>query len=584
MTATLSLHEAVTRPLTPARSPRAERPLRALADRLLIIGLDGATFDVLDPLMAAGRMPHLKRFIERGTAGILNSTKPPITPAAWTTFMTGKGPGQHGIVDFEKYDVLNHKLTFNSTWEIKEKTLWELLSDKGLRVGSINVPMTYPPKPVNGFMISGFETPSIEADFTYPRELKQEILRAIPNYSYRTNWKRRTFGGSAVLAENLEYISNSFDQGWQLTEFCGQKFGWDVLMIVFKLVDNLQHKAWKYLDPRFRDRYPRQAAMADRCFERLDAVLGKLFGYAEVHDATTLIMSDHGHGSLEGKAQPNLLLHEWGYLALRSPWQQVATRAGDFVHRLTKGKVTRFEEGNRGIESELAVDWSRTRACVMHAGIYGFLYLNLKGRGPHGVVEPADYEPLRDEIMQKLLATRVRVPAGFAPSGAAGEDLVRRNGRARDVAVFPEIYKAEELYGCSRADNPDLPDLLLSPQPGLAVVRRIRGRSAVRWLSHDRLEGTHRVEGIVALGGPNVKAGQRIEGNIVDITPTALAALGLRVPVDMQGRVLREAFTVEPSVEREPPVKKVMEEHAEVYSEADKKILEKRLSELGYLE
>ena len=167
------------------------RPLKPLVRRVLILGLDGATWDVLDPMIAAGRMPALKKFIEAGSAGVLHSTTPPITPAAWTTFMTGKGPGRHGIVDFEKYHVHTHELTFNSTFEIREQTLWELLSDKGLRVGSINVPMTYPPTPVNGFMISGFETPSTDVDFTYPPELKQEIMREIPNYNYRTNWRRK---------------------------------------------------------------------------------------------------------------------------------------------------------------------------------------------------------------------------------------------------------------------------------------------------------------------------------------------------------------------------------------------------------
>jgi predicted AlkP superfamily phosphohydrolase/phosphomutase len=547
-------------------SKSAPRPLRALAEKLLIIGLDGATYDVLDPLMDAGKMPNLRAFIRSGVAGVLMSTRPPITPAAWTTFMTGKGPGRHGILDFEKYDPRHHELTFNSTYEIREKTLWELLSEKGLRVGSINVPMTYPPKPVNGFMISGFETPSVDAEFTWPRELKQEIFRVIPNYNYRTNWKRKALGGDDILATNLEYISNSFDQGWTLTQYCGEKYGWDVLMVLFKLVDNLQHKAWKYLDPRFNGRFPKRAAMAAECFSRLDAVLGKLFVYAQEHGATVLIMSDHGHGALEGKAQPNLLLKQWGYLALCSPWQQAQQRTGHWVHRLTKGKATRFEQGSRGIEAELAVDWSRTRACVMHAGIYGFLYINLQGRGPHGIVAPHEYEALRDELAGKLRAATT----------------VDRDGQT--VPIFVGVHKTEQLYGCSRDENPDLPDLLLEPQPGLAVVRKIRGRRPVRWLAESRLEGTHRLEGVFAMGGPNVKAGHRMEAHIVDIAPTALAALGLRVPVDMEGRVLREAFTVAPVVETEPPVKKVMAEHAAVYSEADKKILEKRLSDLGYLE
>lgn len=553
-------------PPTAARHNLSTRPLPVSVKKYLIIGLDGATFDVLDPLMDAGHMPNFKRFCENGTRGVLMSTRPPITPAAWTTFMTGKGPGRHGILDFEKYEPRAHSLTFNSTYEIREKTLWELLSEKGLRVGSINVPMTYPPKPVNGFMISGFETPSIDAEFTWPRELKQEIFRVIPNYNYRTNWQRRALGGNDVLAENLDYISNSFDQGWKLTEFCGEKYGWDVLMVLFKLVDNLQHKAWKYLDPRYNWKYPDRAALAANCFKRLDDVLGNLFGYAEQHDATVLIMSDHGHGSLDGKAQPNLLLRQWGYLAMRSTVDQVLQRAGAMVHRLTKGKVTRFEQGNRGIEAELAVDWTRTRACVMHAGIYGFLYLNLKGRQPHGIVEPREYERVRDELRERFMSVATRDPQG------------------NEIRVFPEVHRTEELYGCGRDENPDLPDLLLIPQPGLAVVRKIRGSQTVRWCSEDRLEGTHRIEGILAMGGPGIRSGQRTSAHIVDITPTLLASLGLRVPVDMEGRVLNDVFTTPPTIELEPPVKKKVEEHTEVYSEQDRRILEKRLSDLGYLE
>ncbi|MCG3126525.1 MAG: hypothetical protein CHACPFDD_01361 [Phycisphaerae bacterium] len=549
-----------------ARSVSGMRPLRPVIDRLLIIGLDGATFDVLNPMMDAGRMPNLQRFIRDGAAGILHSTKPPITPAAWTTFMTGKGPGRHGILDFEKFDVRNHALTFNSTYEIREKTLWELLSEKELRVGSINVPMTYPPKKVNGFMISGFETPSTKANFTWPPDLKDEILRVLPTYDYRTNWQRKALGGDGVLARNLDYISQSFDQGWVLTRHCGEKFGWDVLMVLFKLVDNLQHKAWKYIDPRTAGSYPQQAEMVARCLTRLDDVLGQLFEYARSHDAAVLIMSDHGHGSLDGKAQPNLLLQKWGYLTLHNGWQRAATRVAHLARRMTKGKATRFEQGNHGIERDLAVDWSRTRACVVHAGIYGFLYMNVRGRGPYGVVDPSEYEQVRSEIAAQLSAATTRDPEG------------------REIRIFPEVYKTEELYGCNREDADDLPDLLLAPHPGLAVVRKIRGTRPVRWSSLDRLEGTHRVEGIVAMGGPGVRRGARIEGNIVDITPTVLASLGLRVPLDMEGRVLHDAFVVPPVVESEPPVKKSVEEHAPVYSDDERLEVEQRLSDLGYLQ
>lgn len=551
----------------PAGVERAEPPreLPALAKRVLIIGLDGATFDVLTPLVDAGRMPHLKHLIDTGCSGILDSTKPPITPAAWTTFMTGKGPGRHGIVDFEKYDIASNRLAFNSTFEIREKTIWDILSEKKFRVGSISLPMTYPPKRVNGFLISGFETPSTDAEFTYPRELKQEILRRWPDYSYRSDWQRKALGGDAIFDRNMRYIERSFEQGCELTEYCGGRYGWDVMMVLFKLVDNLQHKAWRYLDPKTRENNPVRSERCIQCFEALDAALKRLSAYAERHDATTIIMSDHGHGSLDGKAQPNLLLKNWGYLTLRDTLTRARTRGAYLLKRLAGKKNGRFTDN--GIERELAVDWSRTQACVMHAGIYGFLYLNLAGRQPGGVVPPDRYESLRDEIRERLLAARVRDRSGH------------------EIPIFPEVHKTEELYNCRRDDQPWLPDLLLVPQAGFAVVRKIRGWHPVRWCNANRMEGTHRVEGVLVVNGPHVQQGKAVRANIADITPTILASMGLRVPIDMEGQIRSEFFDTPPSIEFEPPqVADRSQLGQEVYTEEDKEVLTKRLSDLGYLD
>ena len=552
-----------SRPSYPASPQRELQPV--VADKVMIIGLDGATFDVLDPLMAAGKMPNLAELVRTGTAGILDSTKPPITPAAWTTFMTGKGPGRHGIVDFERYDVKTNKLTFNSTLEIRVKTIWEMLSEKGFKVGSVNVPMTYPPRRVNGFMISGFETPSIDCDFTWPPELKGEILKQWPDYSYRSSWKRKAIGGDEVFERNIRFIEKSFGQGARVASFCGRKYGWDVLMVLFKLVDNLQHKTWKYLDPKTASIDPKRAAMAAGCFEKLDVALGELFRYARESGATILIMSDHGHGSLDGKAQPNALLKEWGYLKIKCPVTQALVRARRVMDRML-GRTSKRFEANLGIEHELALDWSQTRACVIHAGMYGFLYVSLKGRQPGGLVDPADYERLRDELRGKFLAVTARRPSG------------------ETIKVYAEVHKTEELYKCSREEQPWLPDLLLIPQPGLAVVRKIRGSTPVRWSSFRHLEGTHRIEGVFVANGPNVRQGGKIHAQIADIAPTLLASLGLRVPQDMEGKPLTELFTKPPTIEFEAPQAATVSDFEEVYSEEEKAALTKRLTELGYLE
>jgi len=546
----------------------AERPLPAMAKRLLIVGLDGATFDVLDPLMAEGRMPRLKAAVGDGASGVLHSTIPPITPAAWTTFLSGKQPGTHGIIDFERYDVRTNKLSFNSTRCLDQvRNLWQILGDQGLRVGSINVPMTYPPTPVNGFLISGFETPGPESDFVYPPQLKSEILSRWPDPTLKAKWRRKTFGGNRLFEDNVAYISRSFQQGAEMTVTLGDEHGWDVLMVVLKLVDNLQHKTWKYLDPRWSNRNPARHAIVMRAFEELDRAIGTLLDYAASNEACVLMVSDHGHGSLEGKVQPNLLLERWGYLALRGGGAQKAARLRHMWDRF-RGRTKRFKRVG-DIEHDLAVDFAGTRACVMHAGMAGFLYINLQGRQPTGIVKPSEYEALRNELMERFLGDQCRVvdPAG------------------NTIQLFTAVHKPEELYGCSREDQPWIPDLLLVPHESLAAIRKIRGSSPVRWLPYRRLEGTHRSRGIIIAIGRGIARNPKVEARIVDCAPTILAMLGLRIPDDMEGRVVAEMFENPPTIETETPrVDMSTSIDDEAYSAEELQKVTERLMDLGYLE
>lgn len=533
--------------------------------RVLLIGLDGATFDVLGPLMEQGKMPVLKSLVDGGTSALLESTKPPITPAAWTTFMTGKGPGRHGIIDFLRYDPARNELMLNNNQKISQPTIWQILSEKKYRVGSINVPMTYPPEPVNGFMVSGFDTPPGEP-FTYPRELQDALLAKYPDYTHEKKWARKATGGDDLFAQNLGYIKQSFERGYDLACFCGERYGWDVMMVLFKLVDNLQHKAWRYIDERTRDSNPARRQQTIDCWVKLDEVLGKLKTLAEKHGATIMMMSDHGHGSLDGKAQPNLLLAKWGYLGLRSGFARASTRAGVWWNRLTRRNGL-ISNQQMAIKHDLAFDWSRTRACVLHAGIYGFLYINLKGRQPQGIVDPKDFDPLRKEIRERLLAAKTR----------------DRDGR--DFNIFTEVHTTEDLYDCSRKEYPWMPDLMLVPADGLAVVKKIRGNSPVRWVPMSRLEGTHRLHGMFTANGPGVAAGKKIKAHIADLAPTVLAGLGERVPKDMDGRVLDEMFSEKVEVRYEPPQDRKLEDTGEPKL-TDKQMEEvtSRLGDLGYLD
>ncbi|MBI4719169.1 MAG: alkaline phosphatase family protein [Planctomycetes bacterium] len=560
-------------PPLPGEHRVAPREVPPLVERLLIIGLDGATFDVLNPLMAEGRMPRLAEAVASGASGVLRSTTPPITPAAWTTFLTGLQPGAHGIIDFERYDPRTNRLLLNSTRSLDHvRNLWALLSERGLKVGSVNVPMTYPPTPVNGFLVSGFETPGADSDFVYPAALKGEILARWPDPTLRSRWRRKAFGGDKLYAENVAYMARSFHQGAAMTTWLGDRFGWDVLMVVLKLVDNLQHKTWRYLDPRWAHRHPRRTELARECFAEADRAVGELLDYARRHGATVLMVSDHGHGSLEGKVQPNRLLAEWGYLALRGAGAQGATRWRRAWDRLRGGRDKFAPEDD--VLRDLAVDFSRTRACVMHAGMAGFLYLNLCGRQPTGIVPVADYEPLRDELRRRLLGPECQV----------------RDPQGRLIQLFEAVHKPEELYGCTREEQPWMPDLLLIPRDALAVVRKIRGRRPVEWLPYRRIEGTHRADGILIGCGPGIAGARGLRAHIVDCAPTILAMLGLRVPANMQGRVLTELAARPLHVERcaassgATAFTPAAGPESEVFSDDDLKKVTARLMDLGYLE
>ena len=181
-------------------------------------------------------------------------------------------------------------------------------------------------------------------------------------------------------------------------------------------------------------------------------------------------------------------------------------------------------------------------------------------------LEPDEYEPLRDAIRERLLDARCRWPDGT------------------ERAIYTEVHKPEELYGRSRHDDETLPDLMLVPSPGLAVVRKIRGSALVRWSSLRRREGTHRIEGILVAHGPGVQRGQRLNAEIADIAPTILAALGQPVPKDMDGRALVDLFDPPLSVQYEPPVKHSFERTEDtVYTEEEQEALTRRLADLGYL-
>jgi predicted AlkP superfamily phosphohydrolase/phosphomutase len=276
--------------------------MNAPAQRLLILGLDGATWSVLDPMRRRGHMPNLDALLTRSAHGTLRSVIPPVTTAAWTSLMTGCGPVTHGVFDHRYFDAKSRQMKVNHSGRHRVPTFWHLLSDAGATVVSLNVPGTFPPLDVRGIVVSGMDAPHLEAALGRNAAFAERLRAEAPNYSLRYFWKR--------VPQSLEELQ----QNAQLTavSFQGRAAGglaadraepdWSVMMVQFQNLDPFQHRCWKFLnvDETGIDDAPWNEAAA-LVLRGLDEAIGVLCELAERSGASILVASDHGFGPCTGR-------------------------------------------------------------------------------------------------------------------------------------------------------------------------------------------------------------------------------------------------------------------------------------------
>lgn len=547
--------------------------------RVLVIGLDGATWDVLNPLTRDGKLPNLKALLDKSARGVVLSSIPPVTAAAWTCFSTGKNPGKHGLVDFIYFPNHGYRVTIANSTTRSAATIWNLLSERNLRVGVVSVPMTYPPEKVNGVMVTDMMTPNASVQYTYPPELKQELLDKVGPFVITPGEGENPSEPFTYLDKVRADVKSSADYALYLLK----KEPYDFFMYVFGIVDVLQHQFWYLIeaDPQKLNEHDR--ALRDKViaiFEQVDEGVGEMVKCAD-ENTLIVLMSDHGFGPMKGFMHVNNFLLDNGYLVLKdggmSAIKRALFRAGvtpQNVHLTLKSlKLDLRRKFNRGraygtlrrfFLSFDDVDWNRTRAFAL--GHIGQIYINRKGRQPNGIVEPgAEYEALRDQIRNELL--KLKHPQ-------TGEPLIAR------------VLNREEIYHGELSDN--TPDLLLLPADfkylAFGESEFASNKLVGPTLGHT---GHHRLEGIGALIGPNVQAGTQIQNaSLIDLAPTILFALGLPIPPDMDGRVLTEAFTPE-FVNRQginyDTAAAVRTDFGGTYSEEEEEEVTQRLADLGYV-
>ncbi len=264
--------------------------------KVVVIGLDAATWTVIRPCMAEGKMPNLAKLMKAGVSGTLESILPPITPPAWTSFMTGKNPGKHGIFHFVETEYGGYAMKYANATSRRSPTVWKLLNNAGYSVGTMNIPFTYPPEPLNEFQISGMDTPSETSPFIHPPELREELVKHLGGIQLDLRFlgamstdERR----NQVLAE-MEQMDNQWTKA---ALYLLENHPQDVMMFVFMSIDTVQHYFWQHMDkghflhdlklaPKFGD-------AVRKVYERLDAAAGQIIDRLPP-ETTLFVVSDHG--------------------------------------------------------------------------------------------------------------------------------------------------------------------------------------------------------------------------------------------------------------------------------------------------
>jgi len=553
--------------------------------RICVIGLDGATLDLIEPWIQKGKLPTLKKLISNGTKGRLRSAIPPITAPAWSSFITGKNPGKHGLYDFiARRPGTYQTRPFNAS-DRNGESLWSLLSRAGKRVTILNVPMTYPPEPVNGFMVSGMGTPATVDDFCYPKEIIHDLRRVVPNYEVQNEGIFDPRGREHQMLQAVQKMTAMRQQ--TVRHFLTQA-EWDFFMVVFMATDWLQHYFWHYMDESHPCHDPEAPAILKNaildCYRQIDDCLGEILDCLD-DDTLVIIMSDHGFGPQEKYLHVNTWLWENGYLHFKSTAQtrlkETLFKSGitplniyEFLRRLGKSRTVAQnlrqrkesvrEAVNRMFLSFNDVDWGRTRAYSV--GNIGPIYVNLKGREPEGAVEPGhEYDDLVAELTDALF--RLRDPI-------SGDQIVEH------------VYRREEVFHGDHLT--DAPDLLFLPRDMKYIGYGLLQFSSNHWLAASDRSGGHRMDGLLLMHGSGVRTGHELaSARIIDLAPTILAAMGVPVPTDMDGQVLTNAFVediqVTMQVGYQAPKQDAAAQAIDLSAKDEDEILE-RLRGLGYVE
>jgi predicted AlkP superfamily phosphohydrolase/phosphomutase len=550
--------------------------------KVFCIGLDGGTFDLIDPFIKEGYLPHIKKLIDGGARAALDSVILPFTPQAWGSFMTGVNPGKHGVFGFKQKADSDYSFQFVNNRSLKTKTLWNILSEMNKKVILINIPMTYPPEEGNGILVGGMDSPGIDSNFTFPAEIKEVLSQVTKDYVIHLHVGAGYLDNDIKRRKAVEGLLKMIDAREQAVLYFMDNYPWDFYAVNFSATDQVQHHFWKYMegDNEFKD-----AVLS--IYKRVDEAVGKITAKLG-NESTLFMMSDHGAGAASDIV---FFIDEWlkekGLLTFKKVALITSIKRKVIKFLLTflskklssgiKDTLMRIFPGLRvksqGYVLRSLIDWSATK--VFSGEHEATLRINLKGRDQKGIVNETEYQDVRDSLIKDLDALK---------HPETGEKIIGK------------VYKKEELY-----KGPYLkaaPDVIICAKD---FAHQIRGgpykrRTYRKVLSKKDprdffVNGVHRLNGIFIAYGDGIKSNLSLSSlSIMDLFPTILYSMGLKIPKAIDGRMIKEIFDKDfvmknPVSYTDYPIERGSKVPAKTYEkEEESKEIEKALKGLGYID
>lgn len=534
--------------------------------KVAIIGLDGATWSILSPAIERGYMENLGQLLDCGSSGDLYSTSPPITPVAWSSFLTGANPGKHSISGFAQPRWSNGSPEFkmNNSENISAPTLWEYLSKRGKEIVSLNLPMTYPPFSVDGILVSGLFTPNSRKDFVYPNDLQESfqqrefkpyikhIAGDLPNCKSKDEYKSK-------VEEVKGLVEKKFEQAY----YADQQSDWDVFFMQIQETDPIQHFLMGFMEED-HDWYDSdmQEFLFSNFYGEIDRMIGELLEDINP-DGLNLVVSDHGFQTSSRAVHLGNWLVANGF-ATPSTTGTAYRKAIELAKKLDVFDLRRFVPGSRKIAKQkesMTFDWSESSAISIGAG-----------NNPIAPIYILETGAKRDAILQRLKEGL----SDFTDPTTGGQ-------------VVEEIIAGDDIY--SGRYTKEMPDILVKATDEYTFRTTLHKDqpTIMDLVETTNRPGIHHEKGILMAAGDSTATSKRnLEANLVDLAPTILYYLDEPIPDYMDGDVLSSIFDDEFREEHEAsytelPAEREIDSSAD-YSKSDEDDLKDKLSALGYID